>query len=229
MKKKLILVFWLSLFLGVAPARAAIIDFHYGSLTTTWDGTSSFTTSVNPGLTSGSVTRLRVPTASANFLADGVISGLGWTAQGGDFSLSMTISSVTGTGTSLDPFSAVGVGSFAVTDTNGDILSGAISGKWARTASSNTFAGKITNVAFANNSGDNAITGHAGSASMDFPQPMPRRGSLIQLSTTGTWFTGGAYSTSSGSVDASVVPVPGAVLLGMLGLTVAGLKLRKTA
>jgi hypothetical protein len=229
MKKKLILVFCLSLFLGVAPAGAAIIDMHFGSLTSTWDGTSSFTTSVNPSLTSGSVTRLRVPTASSNFLADGVISGLGWTAQGGNFSLSMTISSITGTGTALDPFSAVGAGSFAVTDINGDVLSGIISGTWSRTASSNTFAGKITNVAFANNSGDNAITGHAGSASMDFPQPMPWRGSLIQLSTVGTWFSGGGYSTDSGSVDASVVPVPGAVLLGILGLGAVGVKVRKLA
>jgi len=37
------------------------------------------------------------------------------------------------------------------------------------------------------------------------------------------------WSNNSGSVDVTVVPVPGAVLLGMLGLSVAGVKLRKHA
>jgi hypothetical protein len=210
---------------------AAMFDFHFGSLTSSWDGSSSFTTNINPTLTSGSLTRLRVPTASANFLADGLITGIGWTPQGGNFSLSMTVSGITGTGTAGDPGSATASGSFAIVDTTGDIISGNIAGTWSRdaTSPSNTFSGLLSNVAFANNSGDGNFDGHIGSASMSFPQPMPWRGSLIQLSTTGGWFSGGPYTTDSGSVDASVVPVPGAVLLGMIGLGAVGVKFRKAA
>ena len=70
MKKKVILVFCLSLFLGATPAMAQMFDFHFGSLTSTWDGTSGFSTTVNPSFTSGSVQRLRLPTATAQFLND---------------------------------------------------------------------------------------------------------------------------------------------------------------
>ena len=40
---------------------------------------------------------------------------------------------------------------------------------------------------------------------------------------------GWEWTNNSGSVDVTVVPIPGAVLLGMLGLSVAGVKLRKHA
>ena len=198
-----------------APARASLFDFHFGSLNSSFDGSSGFSTGVNPLLTSGSVTRQRVPQAVANFLA-------GQWGLGGNFGLSMTITNITAS-------SADGSGSFAIVDTTGDIISGNLSGTWSRVNVSNVFSGVLTGVTFANNSGDGNFDGHLGSASMSFPQPIPWHGSLIQLSTTGTWFSQGAYTTTAGSVDASVVPVPGAVLLGMLGLTVVGLKLRKTA
>jgi hypothetical protein len=213
---------------------ASMFDFHFGSLTSTWDGTSAFSTTVNPAKTSGSLVRHRVPVSVANFLADGVLPGIGWTAQGGNFSLSMTITGITGTGTVADPFSASGSGSFVITDTTGDFISGNVAGTWSRPSlpvpsPSNNFAGVISNVSFANNSGDSTFNGHLGAASMVYPQPIPWRGSLIQLSTTGGWFSTGGYTTDAGSVDASVVPVPGAVLLGMIGLSVAGVKLRKHA
>lgn len=215
MKNKLILVCCLSLFWGATPTMASLFDFHFGSLNSSWDGTSGFSTTTNPTLTSGSVTRQRVPQAVANFLA-------GQWGLGGNFGLSMTITNITGTG-------ADGSGSFAITDTTGDVISGNLSGTWSRVGVSNVFSGVLSNVSFANNSSDGNFDGHLGSASMSFPQPIPWHGSLIQLSTTGTWFSQGSYSTTSGSVDASVVPVPGGVLLGMLGLCVVGVKLRKHA
>jgi hypothetical protein len=210
-----------------APAKASMFDFHFGSLTSSWDGTSAFSTSVHPLKTSGSVVRHRVPQSVANFLA-------GQWGLGGNFGLSMTITNITGTGTSADPFSAIGSGSFAIWDTTGDVIFGNVAGTWTRPSlpvpsPSNNFAGVISNVKFNNNSGDMMFDGHIGAASMAYPQPIPWRGSLIQLSTTGGWFSAGPYVTDSGSVDASVVPVPGAILLGMIGLTVAGVKLRKRA
>ena len=215
MKKKLILVVCLSLFLGAAPAKAGMFDFHFGSLISSWDGTSAFSTNVSPTLTSGSVTRLQAPSGVANLLA-------GQWGLGGNFGLSMTLSNVTAT-------SADAIGSFAVTDTNGDIISGNLAGAWSRIGPSNVFGGVLNNVSFANNSSDSTFNGHLGSVSMTFPQAMPWHGSLIQLSSTGTWFSQGSYTTRSGSVDASVVPVPGAVLLGILGLGAVGVKLRKFA
>jgi hypothetical protein len=216
MKKKLIFVSCLSLFLGAIPANATLLDFHFGSLNSDWNaGTGTFTTTTNPLLTSGSVTRQRVPQSVANFIA-------GQWGLGGNFGLSMALTNVTST-------SADGSGSFAITDINGDVLGGNISGTWSRVGVSNVFSGVMTGVSFANNSGDGNLDGHIGSASMIFPQPIPWHGSLIQLSTTGTWFSQGDYSTTSGSVDASVVPIPGAVLLGVIGLGAVGVKLRKTA
>ena len=215
MKKKLIFVACLSLFLAAAPARASMIDFHFGSLNSSWDGTSAFSTSTNPTLTSGSVVRQRVPQSVANFLA-------GSWGLGGNFGLSMTLTNVAAT-------SADGSGSFAITDTTGDVIGGNLAGTWSRVGVSNVFSGVLTNVTFANNSTDSTFNGHIGSASMIFPQAIPWHGSLIQLSTTGTWFNQGPYATTAGSVDASIVPVPGAVLLGILGLGAVGVKLRKFA
>ena len=218
MKRRLVLAFCATLLLGTAPATASLFDFHFGSLTSTYDGTNNpnnFTTSIDPTLSSGSLTRQRVPVGVANFLG-------GQWGLGGDFSLTMTITNVTGT-------SADGAGTFAIMDTTGDVISGNLAGTWSRVGVSNVFASVLTNVTFANNSTDSTFNGHIGSASMIFPQPTPWHGTLIQLSTTGTWFNEGPYTTRAGSVDASVVPVPGGVLLGMIGLGMAGMKLRKRA
>jgi hypothetical protein len=216
MKKKLILVLCVSLFSGATPAMATMFDFHFGSLGSSYDGAGAFTASVQPTLTSGSVTRLASPTGVANFLA-------GQWAAGGNFSVAMTLSNITAS-------SADATGSFAITDTNGDVISGNLTGTWSSLGgTSNYFAGTLGPVSFADNSTDGNFDGHSGSASMSFLQPAPWRGTLIMLSTTTTWFADGAYTSRSGSADASVVPVPGAVLLGILGLGAVGVKLRKFA
>jgi len=43
----------------------------------------------------------------------------------------------------------------------------------------------------------------------------------------GQYPSSGYYHLNFSGVDGVVVPVPGAVLLGMLGLSIAGMKLRK--
>jgi len=215
----LLIISFAALCLTAAPAMADMVlfDFHYGSLTSTYTyDTGAFSSSANPALTLGGVTRLQPPIKTAIFMP-------GWGGLEG-FSLSMTISNIVG-------LTADGVGSFTLTDTGSDTITGNITGNWARVGTSNIFGGELNNVQFTSTT-DNNFDGHWGTAvSMSFPwASTPWYGTLIELSTTGTWFGDGVdYTTNSGSVDASVVPVPAAVILGVLGLGVVGWKLRKYA
>jgi hypothetical protein len=208
-----------ALCLTAPPAAATVIDFHLVSVRSQFTpdagGTTGlFAASKIDGLTMGSVTHASpAPTSVASFLW-----GLGLT--GGDFSLSMDIESI-----SASLMTATGSGQFAFTDTTGDKLTGTLQGNWARTGQANTFQGTLSNVVFDNAHGDNQFNGQLGSAaSMIFPSPGPWGGVLIELSTTGSWFSGGSYVSSSGSVDASIlpppVPVPGALGLMLFGLGV---------
>jgi hypothetical protein len=201
---------------------ANLFEFSYGSLNATYDGAGSFSTAINPVLSSGSVSRVQVPQGVANFIA-------GQWGLGGDFSIAMTISNITAS-------SAKGVGSFIITDVDGDTITGDIKGMWAPlppppdSGTSNFFAGLLSNVAYNDNGAlDDSFDGHLNSISMSYIQPEPWRGTIIELTTTGTWFGEGGFRTNQGSVDASVVPVPAAVLLGFFGLSAAGLKLRRFA
>jgi len=224
MFKKRILLFGVclgALCLHASPTMAApLFDFHFGSINSSYTlgegGTGAF--SANNALwTVGSLTRQAGAPESA-WLLPGA-----WGSA--DFSLSMAL-------TNIDADSADATGSFNITDTDGDVISGLISGAWTNLGVANSFAGGLSNVSFSQTGGDldNRFNGSAGSSVvLAFSQPAPWIGNLIELSTTGTWFAEGDYTSTSGSVDASVVPVPvpGAIVLGMLGMGVAGLKLRR--
>jgi hypothetical protein len=84
-----------------------------------------------------------------------------------------------------------------------------------------------------NGDSDNLFDGDDNTeASMLFGASPPWSGTLIELtSSKAAWFGGGAWSgtVTGGSVDALVVPAPAAVLLGVFGLSVVGMKLRKFA
>ncbi len=218
-----LLVLVLAVCMIATPAMANLFDFHFGSLTSTYTYSSgTFNVSVNPTLTSGSVTRLEAPIGVMQFLADTPGHSY-WGIEGGNFSLSMMINNI---GAST----ADGAGSFTITDTGGDTITGNLAGTWADLGVSNFFAGTLSNVNFISVS-DGNFDGHlSSSVLMSFTSLPPWYGTLIELSTTGTWFGDGFdYTTNSGSVDASVVPVPAAVILGILGLGVVGIKLRKYA
>jgi hypothetical protein len=211
----------MALCLAAGPARAALFDFGFGSVQSTFTldaggTTGSFEVSKIDGLTTGSVTHQSpAPTGVAAFLWD-----LGFT--GGDFSLSMQIKNI-----SASLMTATGSGQFTITDTTGDTIAGSLQGDWTRTGQANTFRGTMSNVRFDNASGDDQFNGHMGSASMIFPAPQPWIGVIQELSTTANWFSEGSYTTNSGSVDPTAVPVPAAVLLGMVGLGAAGAGLRR--
>ncbi len=206
--------------LAAPPAGATMIDFHLTGIQSQFTPdaggmTGTFAASKVAGVTMGNVTHLSpLPTSVAGFLW-----GLGFT--GGDFSLSMNITNI-----SASLLTATGEGQLTFTDTTGDQLTGNLQGNWTRTGPANTFQGTLSGVAFDNAHGDNQFNGHAGSAaSMLFPTPPPWIGVLVELSTTANWFSTGGYVTSSGSVDASVLPAPGVTVPvpGALALTLFGL------
>lgn len=213
----------MTLCLGASPATAALFDFGFDSVQSTFTldpggTTGSFEVSKIDGLTMGSVTHLPpAPTSVAVLLW-----GLGFT--GGDFSLSMDVKNI-----SASLMTATGSGQFTVIDTTGDKITGQFQGDWTRTGEANTFVGTMANVRFDNASGDNQFNGHLGSASMVFSSPQPWGGVIDELSTTPNWFSAGSYTTNSGSVDPSPTPLPAAVLLGLLGLGTAAAGLRRSS
>jgi len=222
LRRKTLLLFicFGALCFNAAPATANLFDFQFGSLDSSFTyATGAFNASKN-ALTMGSVTRLEAPVGVAVFMP------YSW-GIGGDFSISMAITDIGAT-------SADGAGTFNITDIVGDTITGGIEGVWGREGSSNSFAGTLSNVIFTDNGDkDGNFDAHfVNSVSMSFAQPSPWLGSFVELSTTGVWFGDGIdYTTNSGSAGASIVPVPApvAVLLGILGLSVAGIKLRKFA
>jgi hypothetical protein len=218
--KTRLLILGLALCMIAAPARADLFGFHLGNLQFTWDGVSTFT-SQDWASTAGTLYRNTAPAGTAEFEAGS------WGAGLEDFMVSMTISSLTGV-------SAVGTGTWWLKDIDGDTLGGNISGNWANFGGNAMFLGVLGNVTYV--PANNTFDGHDGDAvSLVFGGAgQPWSGWVTELTVQGAWFVSGqAYGTTplvqGGSVDAGVVPVPAAVLLGLLGLGAAGLKLRRFA
>jgi len=216
MKKRTLLVICLAaLCLGAAPAMADLFGFSYSNPRTTFDGASLFTAQ-DAATTTGDVYRNIAPAGTASFDSGS------WGTGSEDFLIQMTLSSITGS-------TADGSGTFTLTDVEGDTISGNLAGQWVLFVGSPIFSGSLSNVTYTSVV-DNTFDGHSGSgASMIFSAPQPWNGTLVEITTRGTWFQSGSYDAQGGSIDATVVPVPGAVLLGMLGLSVAGIRLRKSA
>jgi len=220
----LLVICFVALCLSAAPASADLFDFSVSQLNTVFDGLSAFSAS-KTSLSIGSVTGKAPPAVGnqAYFM---------WPfGDSGDFSLSMVISNIVSTSGSE---TADGTGSFIFADASSvaDTITGTITGTWERDGSSNTFHGVLGNVLFTDyGTADGAFDGGAtlaGSVPMGFSAP-PWTGSVVQLTAAANWFGGGEFDVTGGSVDAIIVPVPAAVLLGVLGLGAVGLKLRKYA
>jgi hypothetical protein len=139
----------------------------------------------------------------------------------------------------MDPSSGHGTGTLTVTDVDGDYIQGIVDGTWQKKLNKLSLDASTTswtNVQFF--SDDHFFNGTPGAV------PIPANGltgegvfsvtALKLVSPYTQWFnpSGPTWTTSVGGSsdgDVSVVPIPGAVLLGFLGLSAAGLGLRKLA
>jgi hypothetical protein len=156
----------------------------------------------------------------------GVVSnGSDFAANVSSFSLVMQI---------LDTTTGYGKGTLTLTDTDGDYIKGDIEGTWVDMGSAiNLASASLTNVGFYGVGATNNDAFNGTYSSLPIPANSLLGSGYINVGflNTNHWFTEtGNWSTSvSGSADGqvNVVPIPAAVLLGMLGLTAAGLKLRK--
>lgn len=197
------------------PAMADLFSFTYDALQTSYNtGTTIFSADEVENLSPGSVTRLVAPTGTAQF--DTLWAGPA------DFALSMLITNIAGGGTTAD-----GSGSFTLTDVDSDTISGNLVGTWEPQNGVLRFQGNLSNVVYTGD--DTTFNGDLGSLSMVFGAPSPWNGAIIELTTSGLSFNTGWSNVQGGGVTATVVPVPAAVLLGVLGLGVVGWKLRRFA
>jgi len=216
MKTKLIILCIAVLCMTVTPARADLFGFHLGNLSVSYNGAASLTTTGAAGLTTGAVYRNIAPAGTAQFAA------AQWGTQSESLLIAMTLSNLTAS-------TADAIGTITFVDVDGTTLAANLAGTWSSGADLPILTGKLTTVT--STPITDTFDGHAGSGvNMQFATPQPWRGAIVQLVATTNWFTAGIPLTSNGgSLDVSVVPVPGAILLGILGLSVAGIKLRKFA
>ena len=217
MKRRLILsIAVATLCLIATPVMADLFSVNLHGGLTTFDGTTLVTTQ-NTSFTLGSV---------IGFGHSAVVT---WPSPGvADFLLEMQIS---GSGTTR-----IGSGEFTFRGVPfagpPSYIRGDISGTWSQLAGSNYFSGTVSNVWF---QAGTYGTFFGDDVSQGVPLSENERwiGTATILTDTAPWFDvswdAGVSTPAVGINITSVapVPIPGAVLLGFLGLSAAGVGLRK--
>lgn len=200
---------------GLASIATAgpILSFGYTDLAGSYNSASGEFAAVASAAaetaTAGDVTRLAAPGGTANFDA-----GFFGTSLFADAQFMLTV-------TFLDPNSAVGIGSFILTDDDGDTISGDIDGAFLNLGNGQiAFQGLLGNV-FLSGSEFNGTDG--GAFDMDLPGNAPYEGALVQLfiASSGGFFDA-SFDGVSVQADGQLVPTPASIaLLAAGGLAIS--------
>lgn len=183
-------------------------------------GSGGVFVATDDGDTDGDVTRKVDPLGDALFAGNPGDAGF---PNLGSFDLVMDVV-VTG------PDSADGVGELTLTDLDGDVITGLVSGTWFRNESANFF-GDWDKITFIDNGDpDGTFDGTTGSIVIsDFVAGGPFRGNIINL-VFQSWFADGQgaitpFSDASTFASGAIVPEP--VTLSLLALGGLGMVLRR--
>jgi hypothetical protein len=158
----------------------------------------------------------------------------GFDGLDGSLSVTMTVDQITNNPSGSNTASGHN-GTFTFVDVYGSKITGTFSGTWS--GGDNTaakFTGVSTDLVFTGTTGSPPVTtftGHTGDdVDMTGFTALPRSVTL-GLGVAGVWFddSPSSFPESHAYLNVTAVPVPGAVLLGFLGLGAAGLGLRRLA
>lgn len=222
-KKILLIICFAALCMSSAPVFADLFDVSVDRIDMTFDGTT-FNAWLNKPYGSVTLNRIEAPIETVEL----EYVHVGGTATLGDFSLWMDLDNFTAT-------TATATGEFTLTDIDGDTITGDITGNWGLIGGYTHFSGEMSDIQWT--SDDGFFNGNDGSDDNAVPLDLitlpPWEGNIIDLTINyhEAWmlYTDWGGKTKIGTIDASVVPTPAAVLLGILGLGVVGIKLRKYA
>ena len=199
-----------------ATADVAITTFTYSDLDTSYftaDGESGLFTARAGASSSGDVTSLVSGAETAEYNTAFATDD----ASLADVVFEMNISNITGT-------SADASGTFTITDMDGDTISGALDGAWARASAGGTilfFNGTLSDVVYSAN-GNGIFEGAAGTGFELTPFLLGNAfsGGLVQVSFGVDSFFDQSFELSGSQFSGTIVPTPGAaaLLLGAGGI-----------